>query len=96
MTELQVIITEGTQYDDRYEELSRQSLEASSEMTVGELLEEAKKLPFQMLNAPYTRNIIAHLYLMHSITRERLDETKSLEAYGLRDGSILRLMSGVR
>lgn len=93
---LRIIITEGTQFDDEYRENSRHEVDASSSMSIGDLLEQAKGLPFQMLIAPYARHILDHLYFMHPESKERLETSKTVGEYGLEDGSILRLMSGVR
>jgi len=93
---LRIIITEGTQFDDSYRELARKEVDIAPDMSIGDLLEIVKTLPFQMLNAPYSRNILDHLYLMHPESKERLDESKTIEEYGFEDGSIMRLMSGVR
>ncbi|MFW9919635.1 MAG: hypothetical protein ACFFED_08550, partial [Candidatus Thorarchaeota archaeon] len=79
---MRIIITEGTQFDASYQELSRQEIDVSSDMSIGDLLEIAKTLPFQMLNAPYSKNIINHLYLMHPESRDRLEESKTIKEYG--------------
>ena len=93
---LRIIITEGTQFDDEYRETGRHEIDATSSMSIGDLLEQAKKLPFELVNAPYARHLRDHLYLMHPESREQLEMSKTLAECGLDDGSILRLMSGVR
>ncbi len=93
---LKIIITEGTQFGDSYRELSRHELDATPDMSIGDLLELVKTMPFQILDAPYSAHITDHLYLMHPDSRERLEESKTLLECGLQDGTIVRLMSGVR
>ncbi|MGY5852252.1 MAG: hypothetical protein RTU92_01640 [Candidatus Thorarchaeota archaeon] len=91
-----VIITVGTQFEDRYEETLRCEVTVSDDATISDVLEEAKKecLPkVPILNKPHK---IPHLYLMHPDTLHKLDEEKPASEYGIKDGSILRLMSAVR
>ncbi|MGY5876155.1 MAG: hypothetical protein RTU30_10440 [Candidatus Thorarchaeota archaeon] len=91
-----VIITVGTQFEDRYEETLRCEVTVSDGATISEILEEAKQecLPkVPILDKPHK---VPHLYLMHPDTLRKLDEEKPAGEFGIKDGSILRLMSSVR
>ena len=93
---LRLIVTEGTQFDDRYDEVMRHTVEVNPESTILEILEDVKKLPLHILNQPYSSQIRDHLYLMHPDTHERLEKEKKLSDYDIQEGGILRIMSAVR
>ena len=96
MFRLRLVITEGTQFDYRYDELMRHNIDVNPGSTILEILEDVKKLPLHILNQPYSSQIRDHLYLMHPDTHERLEEEKKLSDYDIQDGGILRIMSAVR
>jgi hypothetical protein len=93
---LRLIITEGTQFDDGYDELMRHTVEVNPESTILEILKDVKKLPLHILNQPYSFQVRDHLYLMHSDTHERLEDEKKLSDYDIQEDGILRIMSAVR
>ena len=94
---MKLIITIGTQFDDEYRESSRCTIEVDSDATIGDALVKAKAESAPMVESPTVqKRLEPHMYLMHPHTREKLDVDKKVDEYGLTDGSILRLMSGVR
>lgn len=94
---MKLIITLGFYSGDVYSESSRCTIEIADNAQISEALTGAKKHSKPLVPSPsYQTAIEPHLYLMHSETLERLDKEKTVLDYGLSDGSILRLMSGVR
>ena len=94
---MKLIITVGFYSGDEYRESSRCTIEITDDATIALALEEAKKHSEPLVASPsYKTTIEPHLYLLHSESLERLDDGKTVAEYGLNDGSILRLMSGVR
>ena len=91
------MITVGFYSGEEYRESSRCTIEVADDALVVDVLEEAKKSSAPMVPDPeHQKRLEPHLYLLHSETRERLDADKKVSEYGLSEGSILRLMSGVR
>ena len=94
---MKLIVTLGVQSDEDYEETSRCTIDVSEDATIATVLEEAKKHSKPMVANPTIQaRLEQNMYLMHSDTLEALDATKTVVDYGLSEGSILRLMSGVR
>jgi hypothetical protein len=90
---VEVIITNGTQFGDVYKEISRSTISTpSADPKIGEILAQAKRMP----QPSYMESLVPYFYLMHPVTLQRLDESTAASAYGLQDGSILRLMCLVR
>ncbi|MHA2424706.1 MAG: hypothetical protein ACXAEF_07950 [Candidatus Thorarchaeota archaeon] len=94
---MKLIITLGVQSDEDYTESSRCTIEVSDDAMIATVLEEAKKNSKPMVPNPTLQaRLEPHMYLMHPETLEALDATKTIVDYKLAEGSILRLMSGVR
>ena len=93
---MRLIITVGTQFEDRYEEFLRCSVKVSDNARISEVLEQAKTHCASQVPVLSKPHKLEHLYLMHPETLQKLDEDKSVDDYDLGDGSIIRLMSAVR
>ncbi len=94
---MKIIITLGVQSGDKYEESSRCTLEVSDYEEISTVLKEAKKSSAPLVANPILQaNLEPYLYLMHPETLEKLDESKTVADYALKDQSVLRLMSAVR
>ena len=94
---MKLVITVGFYSGEDYRESSRCTVQVADDAQIAEALEEAKKHSAPLVPDPdHQKRLEPHLYLMHSETRERLDADKKISDYGLSEGSILRLMSGVR
>lgn len=94
---MKLIITLGTQSGDEYIESSRCTIELEQDASIADALVKAKENSEPLVaNPTLQKRLEPHLYLMHPDTRDRLDEGKTISDYGLKDGSILRLMSSVR
>ncbi|MHA1908807.1 MAG: hypothetical protein ACW98Y_16015 [Candidatus Thorarchaeota archaeon] len=94
---MKLTITVGYYSGDEYKESSRCTIEVADDATIETALAEAKKHSEPLVQSPsYMTTIEPHLYLLHSETLEKLASAKTVADYGLIDGSILRLMSGVR
>lgn len=90
---MELIITTGTQFEGNYSENSRFIISTwNADPTIGEILEAAKQLP----QPAYLERLKSAFYLMHPETLQPLDESELASTYGLKDGSILRLMCSVR
>jgi hypothetical protein len=93
---MKIIVTLGVQTDTEYTESSRCEIEVTEDTTISEALELAKKNSAPMAPASLQRHLERHMYLMHPDTLERLDDSKTIRDYSLKDGDIVRLMSAAR
>ncbi|MHA1637991.1 MAG: hypothetical protein ACTSUB_08250 [Candidatus Thorarchaeota archaeon] len=94
---MKLIITLGTQSGDKYIESSRCTIELEEDATIADALAKAKEDSAPLVaNPTLQKRLEPHLYLMHPDSLDKLDNEKKISDYGLKDGSILRLMSAVR
>ena len=94
---MKLIVTLGTQSGDEYIESSRCTIEIEEEASVADALAKAKEDSAPLVaNPTLQKRLEPYLYLMHPDTLDKLDNEKKISDYGLKDGSILRLMSSVR
>jgi hypothetical protein len=94
---MKLIITLGVQSGETYQESSRCTIDVADDAPISSVLEEAKRNSRPMVANPTLQaRLEPHMYLMHPETLERLDESKTVVDYGLKDQSILRIMSAVR
>lgn len=94
---MKLIITLGTQSGDEYIESSRCAIEIAEDASVADALAKAKEDSAPLVaNPTLQKRLEPYLYLMHPDTLDKLDEGKKISDYGLKDGSILRLMSAAR
>jgi len=93
---MKIIVTLGVQTDMEYTEASRCEIEVAEDSTIAEALELARKNSAPMAPPTLQKHLEQHMYLMHPSTLERLDESKTIGYYGMKDGDILRLMSAAR